>query len=58
MEQKALVNNSNDIISQLNKDIPLSSVKFSKAWTFWESYTSKTINLSYENANKPIFFLD
>ena len=55
MEQKALVKNSNDIISRLNKDILLSSVKFSKTWTFWESYTSKTINLSYENANKPIF---
>ena len=55
MEQKTPLKNSKDIISPLNKDIPLVSVKFSKTWAFWESYNSKTINLSYEDANKKIF---
>ena len=55
MEQKSTSKESKDIISQLQKDIPLSSVKFSKTWAFWESYTSKVISLSYEDANKKIF---
>jgi len=55
MEQNILLKNSNEIMSPLKSDIPLSSVRFSKSWTFWESYISKSINLSYEDANKEIF---
>ena len=55
MEQKPKIKDAKDIIPQTNKDIPLSSVKFSKTWAFWESYTSKTVKLSYEEANKKIF---
>ena len=55
MEQNIILKNSNEIVSPLKSDIPLSSVRFSKSWTFWESYISKSINLSYEEANKEIF---
>ena len=55
MEQNIILKNSNEIVSPLKSDIPLSSVRFSKSWTFWESYFSKSINLSYEEANKEIF---
>ena len=55
MEQNIILKNSNEIVSPLKSDIPLSSVLFSKSWTFWESYISKSINLSYEEANKEIF---
>ena len=48
-----------DIISpEVKKDIPLSSVKFSKSWTFWESYIGKTVKLSYDESNKQIFKWD
>ena len=56
MEAKPTIKNKNDIISPEKKsDIPFSSVKFSKTWTFWESYISKEIKLSYDEANKQIF---
>ena len=55
MEKKVILKTSEDKISQTNKDIPLSSVQFSKNWAFWESYSSKTVKLSYEEANKLIF---
>ena len=55
MDQKPLIKTSKDIISQSKKDIPLSSVKFSKSWSFWESYLSKTVKLSYEKSNREIY---
>ena len=47
-----------DIITPEKKvEIPLSSVQFSKSWTFWESYTpkNKSEKLSYNDANKQVF---
>ena len=56
METTQAIINKKDIISPEKKsDIPFSSVKFSKTWTFWESYISKEIKLSYDQANKQIF---
>ena len=56
METTQNIKNKNDIITPEKKsDIPFSSVKFSKTWTFWESYISKEIKLSYDEANKQIF---
>ena len=56
METTQNIKNKNDIITPEKKsDIPFSSVKFSKTWTFWESYISKDIKLSYNEANKQIF---
>ena len=56
MESTQIIKNKKDIISPEKKsDIPFSSVKFSKTWTFWESYISKDIKLSYNEANKQIF---
>ena len=56
MEATQIIKNKKDIISPEKKsDIPFSSVKFSKTWTFWESYISKEIKLSYDQANKQIF---
>ena len=56
MEASPIIKNKKDIISPEKKsDIPFSSVKFSKTWTFWESYISKEIKLSYDEANKQIF---
>ena len=55
MKHKFTSKNSIEIISQSKSDSPLSSVPFSKSWTFWESYLSKSNNLSYEEANKAIF---
>ena len=56
MEATQIIKNKKDIISPEKKsDIPFSSVKFSKTWTFWESYISKDIKLSYNEANKQIF---
>ena len=56
MEATQITKNKKDIISPEKKsDIPFSSVKFSKTWTFWESYISKEIKLSYDQANKQIF---
>jgi len=47
---------SKDIITPEKKiDIPLNSVQFSKSWTFWETYTSKTKKLEYANSKRLIF---
>lgn len=47
---------SKDIITPEKKiDIPLNSVQFSKSWTFWETYTSKTEKLDYANSKRLIF---
>ena len=51
-----LIKTSKDIITPEKKsDIPLNAVKFKKSWTFWETYVSKTEDLSFENSNKLIF---
>ena len=58
MEKNITLKGEKDKISPEKKnDIPLSSVKFSKTWAFWESYVpiSKTTKLSYDDANKKIF---
>ena len=45
-----------DIITpEIKSEIPLNAVKFKKSWTFWETYVSKTNDLSFENSNKLIF---
>ena len=56
METKKTIKTKNDIITPEKKvDIPLNSVTFNKSWTFWESYLSKTVKLSYDDANRKIF---
>ena len=55
MEYNFTSQNSKETISESKSDIPLTNVQFSKPGTFWESYISKSINLSYEEANKAIF---
>ena len=59
MESKSIVKTEKDkIIPEKKFDIPLSSVKFSKTWAFWESYTAKPKTekiTSYDEANKQIF---
>ena len=56
METKKTIKTKNDIITPEKKvDIPLTSVTFNKSWTFWESYLSKTVKLSYDDANRKIF---
>ena len=54
MEQN-LVKTSEDILSPKKTEISLKSVQFSKSWSFWESYSSKTLKLSYEESNKEIY---
>ena len=54
MEQNK-VKTSEDILSPKKNEISLNSVQFSKSWSFWESYSSKTIKLSYEESNKEIY---
>ena len=54
MEQNK-VKTSEDILSPKKSEISLNSVQFSKSWSFWESYSSKTIKLSYEESNKEIY---
>lgn len=47
---------SKDIINpEMKSDILLNAVKFKKAWIFWETYSSKTGQLSYIDSNKIIF---
>ena len=57
MEAKPIIKTEKDKITPEQKvDIPLSSVKFTKTWAFWESYTTKSKNeQSYVDANKQIF---
>ena len=53
------IKTSKDIITPQKKaDIPYSSVKFSKSWSFYESYTGKTVKLNYDEANKLIYKWD
>ena len=54
MEQKT-TKTSKDILSPKKVDIPFNSVKLSKSWALWETYSSKTEELSYEASNKQIF---
>ena len=54
MEQK-LLKTSKDIMQPKKSDIPLNSVKLSKSWAFWESYSCKKKKLPYEDSNKEIF---
>ena len=58
METKIITKTEKDKITPEKKlDIPLSSVKLSKTWAFWESYATKTktTQLSYNETNKKIF---
>ena len=57
METQPILKTEKDIITPEKKvDIPLSSVKLSKTWAFWESYATKSKNeKSYGEANKQIF---
>ena len=51
-----LIKTSKDIITPEKKsEIPLNAVQFSKCWTFWETYISKTVKLKYDDSNKLIF---
>ena len=58
MKQKSAANNSKEKISESKADFSLSSPQFLKTWAFWESYSSNSIELSYEDANKKIFCWD
>ena len=56
MKENSTTKTGKDIITpELKSEIPLNAVKFKKSWTFWETYVSKTEDLSYENSNKLIF---
>ena len=59
MESKPIIKTEKDKITPEKKvDIPLSSVKFTKTWAFWESYAAKSKTekiTSYDEANKQIF---
>ena len=56
MEEKKTKTTKDIITPERKADIPLNSVQFSKTWTFWETYSSKTKKLTnYSEANKLIF---
>jgi translation initiation factor 4E len=55
MEESFETETTKEEISSKKTDSSQSSAIFSKTWVFWESYTSKTLKLSYEDTNKPIF---
>ena len=56
MKENSSTKTGKDIITpEIKSEIPLNAVKFKKSWTFWETYVSKTENLSFENSNKLIF---
>ena len=56
MKENSTTKTGKDIITpEIKSEIPLNAVKFKKSWTFWETYVSKTEDLSYENSNKLIF---
>ena len=56
MKENSSTKTGKDIITpEIKSEIPLNAVKFKKSWTFWETYVSKTEDLSYENSNKLIF---
>ena len=58
MESKQTKTSKDIITPEQKTDIPLNSVQFSKSWTFWETYTSKTKKLEYANSKKLIFKWD
>ena len=59
MKENQITKTAKDIITpEIKKDIPLNAVKFSKTWTFWETYISKEKKLEYNDANKLIFKWD
>ena len=55
MESKQTKTSKDIITPEQKTGIPLNSVQFSKSWTFWETYTSKTKKLEYANSKKLIF---
>ena len=55
MESKPTKTSKDIITPEKKTDIPLNSVQFSKSWTFWETYTSKTKKLEYANSKRLIF---
>ena len=56
MKENQITKTAKDIITpEIKSEIPLNAVKFKKSWTFWETYVSKTNDLSFENSNKLIF---
>ena len=56
MKENTSTKTGKDIITpEIKSEIPLNAVKFKKSWTFWETYVSKTEDLSFENSNKLIF---
>ena len=56
MEEKKTKTTKDIITPERKADIPLNSVEFSKTWTFWETYSSKTKKLTnYSDSNKLIF---
>ena len=55
MKENSSTKTGKDIITpEIKSGIPLNAVKFKKSWTFWETYVSKTEDLSFENSNKLI----
>ena len=59
MKENSSTKTGKDIITpEIKSEIPLNGVKFKKSWTFWETYVSKTTDLSFENSNKLIFKWD
>ena len=59
MKENQITKTAKDIITpEIKKDIPLNAVKFSKTWTFWETYISKEKKLEYNDSNKLIFKWD
>ena len=59
MKENSTTKTGKDIITpEIKSEIPLNAVKFKKSWTFWETYVSKTNDLSFENSNKLIFKWD
>ena len=59
MKENQTTKTAKDIITpEIKKDIPLNAVKFSKTWTFWETYISKEKKLEYNDSNKLIFKWD
>ena len=59
MKENSSTKTGKDIITpEIKSEIPLNAVKFKKSWTFWETYVSKTNDLSFENSNKLIFKWD
>ena len=56
MEENKKTKTSKDIILPEKKnDILINSVKLSKTWSFWETYSSEKEKLSYNDSNKLIF---